>query len=127
MDVTGIDNHEISDMKIVDAVGKIITQRGPAIAILQQCANYGKGRSIHSVVQMEYFGNKVDDKSRLAGGKQSIETADGCVAPIDIINGLPHLKMTPPTKAELEARAPSHPIYKWRRMESQGSGLHHIE
>ena len=102
VDVTGIDNHEISDMKIVDAVGKIITQRGPAIAILQQCAYYGKGRSIHSVVQMEYFGNKVDDKSRLAGGRQCIETVDGYVAPIDIINGLPYLKMTPPTKAELE-------------------------
>ena len=99
VDVTGIDNHEISDMKIVDAVGKIITQRGPAIAILQQYAYYGKGRSIHSVVQMEYFGNKVDDKSRLAGGRQCIETVDGCVAPIDIINGLPYLKMTPPTKA----------------------------
>lgn len=102
VDVTGIDNHEISDMKIVDAVGKIITQRGPAIAILQQCAHYGKGRSIHSVVQMEHFGNKVDDKSRLAGGRQCIETVDGYVAPIDIINGLPYLKMTPPTKAELE-------------------------
>ena len=81
VDVTGIDNHEISDMTIVDAVGKIITQRGPAIAILQQCANYGKGRSIHSVVQMEYFGNKVDDKSRLAGGKQCIETVVGYVPP----------------------------------------------
>ena len=43
VDITGIDNHEISDMKIVDAVGKIITQHGPAIVILQHCAYYGKG------------------------------------------------------------------------------------
>ena len=102
VDVTGIDNHEISGMKIVDALGKIITQRGPAIAILRQYAYYGKGRTIHSVVQMEYFGNKVDDRSKHAGGRQCIELVEGYVAPIDIINGLPYLKMVVPTKQEIE-------------------------
>jgi hypothetical protein len=37
------------------------------------------------------------------GGKQCIRTNDGYVIPLDIINGLPYLKMQPPNDAEMNA------------------------
>jgi len=33
VDVTGIDNHELNALKLVDATAKVITQLGPAIVI----------------------------------------------------------------------------------------------
>jgi hypothetical protein len=36
------------------------------------------------------------------GGKQCIRTNDGYI-PLDIINGLPYLKMQPPNDAEMNA------------------------
>ena len=37
VDVTGIDNHELTALKIVDAIGKVTTQMGPAIVVMRQC------------------------------------------------------------------------------------------
>jgi len=48
VDVTGIDNHQIDSLKVVDASAKIFTQRGEAIGIFRQYAYHGKGRTIHS-------------------------------------------------------------------------------
>jgi hypothetical protein len=36
--VTGIDNHELNALKLVDAASKIITHKGPAIGIFRQYA-----------------------------------------------------------------------------------------
>jgi hypothetical protein len=47
------------------------------------------------------------------GGKQCIRTNDGYVIPLDIINGLPYLKMQPPNDAEMNA-LPRY-IHWWRR------------
>ena len=100
VDVTGIDNHEITALKIVDVVSKIETNRGPAIARFNRCALHGRGRTIHSAAQLEWYKNMVDDRSFKVGGKQRIRALDGCYVPLDIINGSPHIKMTPPTDAE---------------------------
>jgi hypothetical protein len=43
----------------------------------------------------------VDDKSVKAGGQQCITTFEGHVIPFDIINGLPYMKMKPPSDADL--------------------------
>ena len=93
VDVTGIDNHELNALKIVDASARIMTQHGPVIAILRQYAYHGLGRTIHSAGQFEHYKNMVNDRSMKAGGKQCIRTHDGYVIPIDIINGLPYMKM----------------------------------
>ena len=100
VDVTGIDNHEMNALKIVDASGKITTQYGPAIVILKQYAYHGQGRTIHSALQLEHYQNKVDDRSMKAGGTQCIRTLEGYVIPLDIINGLPYMKMVPNTDDE---------------------------
>ena len=36
VNVTGIDNHELNHLKIVDASAKVMTQRGPVVVILKQ-------------------------------------------------------------------------------------------
>ena len=102
VDVTGIDNHEMNSLKIVNATAKVITQRGPVVLILNQYAYHGMSRTIHSSGQIEAYGNRVDDRSLKAGGKQCIRTLDGYIIPIDIINGLPYIKMVPNTDQDLQ-------------------------
>ena len=103
VDVTGIDNHELNSLKIVDASAKVITQHGPAIVILRQYAYHGIGRTIHSAGQIEHYKNRVDDRSMKTGGTQCIRTLDGYIIPLDVINGLPYMKMAPHTDKEWDA------------------------
>ena len=63
VNVRGIDNHELTDMAIGTVGGVIPTNKGPVIAIMHQYALLGKGYSIHSPAQLEWFKNVVDDKS----------------------------------------------------------------
>jgi hypothetical protein len=102
VDVTGIDNHELNQLKIVDATAKALSHRGFVIIVMRQYAYHGKGRTIHSAGQLEYYKNVVDDRSMKCGGRQCITTNDGFVLPLDIINGLPHLRMAPNTDKEFE-------------------------
>ncbi|CAJ1952080.1 unnamed protein product [Cylindrotheca closterium] len=71
------------------------------IAIIRQQAYIGKGQSILSNGQMEHFKIVVDDKPTKVGGQQRLTTPDGFVLPLDISNGLPYLRMRPPTDLEL--------------------------
>ena len=102
VDVTGIDNHELNSLKIVDASAKIMTNRGWAIAVMRQYAYHGIRTTIHSAPQIEAYKNYVNDKSMAVGGKQCIKTLDGYIIPLDIINGLPYMKMQPNTTEEYE-------------------------
>ncbi len=79
-----------------------MSQHGPVIIILRQYAYLGKGRTIHSAGQLEAYKNLVEDQSMKAGGLQCIRTRDGYILPLDIINGLPYLKMQPNTDQEFE-------------------------
>lgn len=100
VDVTGIDNHELPSLKLVDAAAKIMTQKGPAIGVFRQCACHGINRTIHSSGQLEAYKNHVDDRSMKVGGQQCMRTNDGHIVPLDVINGLPYLKMQPHTDSE---------------------------
>ena len=100
VDVTGIDNHEINSLRIVDASARVLTQHGPAILILQQYAYHGLGTTIHSAGQIEHYKNRVNDRSVIVGGTQCIRTNNGFVIPIDIIQGLPYMKMAAHTDTE---------------------------
>ena len=106
VDVAGIDNHQIDSLKVVDASAKIFTQRGKAIGVFRQCAYHGKGQTIHSSGQIEWYnGNNVHDRSLKVGGAQHVRTLDSCVLPIDTIdidNGLPHISMVPHTQKEFD-------------------------
>ena len=87
---------------MVDACAKAISHKGPVILIIRQCAYHGKGRSIISSGQMEYFDNKVFDKSIKCQGRQCIITTEGYYFPLDIISGLPYIKMMPNTDDEFK-------------------------
>ena len=102
VDVTGIDQHTMPTMKLVDATAKVQSQRGPIIIFLHNYAYYGKYKTIHSAAQIDHYNNKVDDRSARVGGKQCITTNDGYVIPLDIVQGLPYMKMEPHTDDEFK-------------------------
>jgi len=106
VDVEGIDRHQMNNIRIGTLCGYVQTNRGPAIAILNQAANTGRGQTILSSIQMEAFGVNVDDKSIKVGGKQCISTPDGFEIPLDIQNGLAYINMRPPTDRELASDIP---------------------
>ena len=101
IDVTGIDDHQMTDLRIGTAAGKVITQRGPAIVLLHEYALWGQGPSIHSSLQLEHAKIKVDERPLRLGGTQSLTSPCGHVIPLDVIDGLSYMKMTVPTDADL--------------------------
>jgi hypothetical protein len=100
VDVEGIDNHCITNIRIVTAGALVETNGGPVILIMSQYAHAGKGKTIHSSGQMEWFKNTVDDRSKKVGGSQRITTTDGYIIPISILSGLPYIKQRPYTDDE---------------------------
>jgi hypothetical protein len=102
VDVQGIDDHQLNNVRIATVGGVINTQYGPVIAVFHQYAHTGKGTSIHSSPQLEFYKNKVSDRSIKVGGLQRIETLDGYIIPISIKNGLPRMQIRPFTNDEWE-------------------------
>ena len=91
--VTGIDNHEISRLDLVQQCAALVdTNHGIVNLIMNEDANYGKGHSIHSSGQIEWYTNTVDDKSVQVGGQQRIVTIDGYSMPLVCKGGLMYLK-----------------------------------
>jgi hypothetical protein len=102
VDVSGIDNHQCKDLAIVQCAAVVTTNRGEVCAIFNEYAAMPSvTRSIHSSGQLEFFGQFVDDKSRIVGGRQYIKTAEGYIIGLDINNGLPHLPCRRPTDRDL--------------------------
>ncbi len=100
VDVTGIDNHELNALKLVDASAIVDSQHGPVIVILRQYAYHGRDRTIHSCGQIEFEKNRVHDRSMKVGGFQHIHTMEGYIIPLDVINGLVYMRMSPNTDKE---------------------------
>ena len=84
INVTGINDSEVEDLRVAQAAGLVETLDGPVILIMLQYAVLGTGKTIHSKGQMEHFGVVVDDRSRRNGGKQCVLTPEGYVVPISI-------------------------------------------
>ena len=60
----------MNNLPIVTVGGVTTTQRGQVIVILNQFAHVPNGKTIISSIQMEAFGNQVDEKSiKLKAGK----------------------------------------------------------
>ena len=88
--VNGIDGHTVQDLPICTVAAQVKSNKGPIILIMHQYAYLGKGKTIHSSGQIEYYKNAVDDKTSNVGGKQCIVTLDG-VIPLNIRNGLAYI------------------------------------
>ncbi len=102
VNISGIEDHTVNSLSIVDCAAKIKTHAGPVIGIFRQYADLGTGRTIHSSLQIEYNKIEVYNKSRSAGGKQCIRTNYGYIVPLDIIQGLPYMPMEPYSEEEFE-------------------------
>ena len=75
--VTGIDNHELPGLDIVTCAALLHTNHGKVVLIMHEYAYYGRGNTIHSPGQIEWFQNTCDDKSFHVGGKQVLTFLDG--------------------------------------------------
>ena len=63
VDIQGIDNHQVTNIPIVTAGGVVKSQHGNVIVILHQYAYIGRGRTIHSSGQLEWYQNDVNERS----------------------------------------------------------------
>ena len=88
INIQGIDNHEVTGLDVVTAATLLNTSQGKVIGILNEYAYLGKGSSIHSSGQLEWFKTNVDEKSFKVGGTQLITTLDGYSVPLLIKDGL---------------------------------------
>ena len=105
--VTGIDQHQINGLDIVQCAALVSTNHGYVNLIMNEYAYYGKGHTIHSSGQIEWRKNLVDDKSVKVGDTQCITTLDGYAFPLKYIGGLMYLSiMGKPTDEEV-VRYPS--------------------
>ena len=103
INIVGIDDHEFTGLNVVTATALLDTQKGPIIGVFHEYAHLGKGRSIHAAGQMEWFNCQVDDRSKLVGGTQSIQTSEGYVIPLSIESGLVYMHpMRIPTDHDLQ-------------------------
>jgi hypothetical protein len=100
VNISGIDNHQMNNIRIGTVGARMMTNRGPVIAVFNEAAYTGKNQTILSSIQLEHYKNKVDDRSVLAGGGQQITTADGYTIPLSIVSGLPYLQLRPYTRTE---------------------------
>ena len=86
--IQGIDNHEVTGLDVVTAATLLNTSQGKVIGIFNEYAYLGKGSSIHSSGQLEWFKTNVDEKSVKVGGTQLITTLDGYSVTLLIKDGL---------------------------------------
>ena len=76
INIQGIDNHEVTGLDVVTAATLLNTSQGKVVGIFNEYAYLGKGSSIHSSGQLEWFKTNVDEKSVKVGGTQLITTLD---------------------------------------------------
>ena len=88
INISGIDNHEVNGLDVVTAATLLNTSLGKVIGIFNEYAHLGKGSSIHSSGQLEWFKTHVDEKPIKVGGTQLITTLDGYSVPLLIKDGL---------------------------------------
>ena len=81
-------NNEVTGLDVVTAATLLNTSQGKVIGIFNEYAYIGKGSSIHSSGQLEWFKTNVDEKSVKVGGTQLITTLVGYSVPLIIKDGL---------------------------------------
>ena len=107
--VTDIDNHEKPGLDLVQCAALVQTNHGMVNLIINEYAYYGRGHSIPSSGQIEWYTNTVDDKSVQVGGQQRIVTIDGYSIPLVCKGGLMDLQLQGiPTDQDLQNYASVH-------------------
>ena len=91
--VTGIDNHELPGFDIVTCAALLHTNHGKVVVIMHEYAYYGRGNTIDSPVQIEWFQNTCDDKSIHVVGKQDINFLVGYSTTLQCRTGLMYMSL----------------------------------
>ena len=91
--VTGIDSHELQGLDVVQCAGLVETNHDIVNLIMNEYACYGKGHTIHSSGQIEWFKSSVVDSSVQVGGKQRICTIDSYAMLLTCRGGLMYLSI----------------------------------
>ena len=86
-------NTKINGLDIVQCAPLVNTNHGYVNLIMNEYAYYGKGHTIHSPGQIEWYKNLVEDKSVKVGGTQCITTLDGYAFPLKCTGGLMYLSV----------------------------------
>ena len=104
INIQGIDNHEVTGLDVVTAATLLKTSQEKVIGIFNEYAYLGKGSSIHSSGQLEWFKTNVDEKTVKVGGTQLITTLDGYSVPLFIKDGLAYAtSLGKPTDQDLSS------------------------
>ena len=74
VDIIGIEDHAVQNLPLCTVAGVATTQHGLVCVMMHQYAYHGKGRTVHSSLQLEAHGIQVDDRSSRLGGKQCLTT-----------------------------------------------------
>ena len=90
---TGIDNHDIPGLDLVQCGALLQTNHGMVNLIMNEYAYYGRVHSMPSSGQIEWYTNTVNDKSVQVGGQQRIITLDRYSMPLICKDGLMYLKL----------------------------------
>jgi hypothetical protein len=97
IDMTGIQNHTVSNLNIVHAAFVATSDQGPVICHLPESASMPGGKTILSTLQLEANGCTVVTKSTsLNHGQQPyIRSPDGYYFPMSMLEGLAYLDIRP--------------------------------
>jgi len=102
VDVKGVGNGFIENIRIGTVAGLITTTGAPIVGYFPQYALYGQGKTLHSSNQLRAFGNTVDDCPTNCGGKQMVVSHQGHCISLTIRDGLPYMQMTKPTQSDID-------------------------
>jgi hypothetical protein len=102
VDITGIDNHQLTNIPIATVAAKVRTTSGEIIMIFHQFAYTGVGRTIISPGQSEFYKHIFHDQHRSTGGHQLIQTMDNHVVPLQGMEGLLYVDISKPSKRDME-------------------------
>ena len=103
VNATGIDDHQMTDIK-VGTVGSLAkSNQGDVIIIANEAAHAGEHTTVLSALQLERCGNFVGDQAAEEKGRQKTIAPEGHVFPLSAVNGLACLKMRRCTDAEFDS------------------------
>jgi hypothetical protein len=91
----------VTNIPIRTVAGVIDTQFGPVVAVFHNYAYLGRGKTIHSALQLASYFNDVNDRHRNEPtGLSRIVTCEGYVIPLSYRHGMPELDIQPYTEGE---------------------------
>ena len=97
IDLSGIDDHTVRNLTLVQAGAVVATDKGEIIFIVNQAADMTRdSRTILSAAQLEHFGCMVHEKApQITKIHPYIDLPGGYKVPIAIRNGLPYIRLRP--------------------------------